>query len=287
MDKWQSYVGTALVGTGRRTPDRPTDDSALAAALRQLDWTQPEVALLGTAGAIALHKKVGWKPERKDFASLEPCSSKDLPCCSDRLVKLFDKAADKHIAVLPELLELIASIQQRIPAKQLPRLLKLGERKKELRPSIQLVLGARGRWLAVQNARWKYATQETPVASQSEVADPVGQQPTPEELIEKPWIWLETALQESQRWDIAFSRLALSRFFEIANIRVHHIELSRLSIPLAMALHPGLASEIAQKVDRYVQDKKGATLQHFLSQLSDTVNLRWEIYQAILSSRQV
>ena len=286
MDRWQSYVGTALVGTDRQAPEPPpTGGSALTATLEQLDWTQPEIALLGAAGAIALHKKVGWQPEKQTFATVKPCNPEDLPCCSDRLIKLFDKAADKHPVVLPELLGLIASMQQRIPAKRLPQLLKLGERKKELRPSIQQVLGARGRWLAAQNSRWQYATETAEPSPAIETAKLSVKQPTKTELSEKPWMWLEAALQNSQQWDIEFSRLALSRFFEIAKVGTHHIKLSGLSEPLAMALHPGLASEVARSVDEYVQNKKGAMLRHFLSQLSATLSLRWEIYQAILSSR--
>ena len=288
MDSWQSLVGTALVGTDRQTPELPQDDSALGTALHQLDWTQPEAAVLGAASAIALHQKVGRRAEKKDFAVVEPCDPDDLPCCSDRLLRLFDKVIDKHLAILPELLGLIAAAQQRIPAKRLPKLLKLGERKKELRLSIQSVLGKRGCWLATQNAKWAYAIQAADdfAKTQQSKASPVTKKHagTQIDFEKEPWEWFNLALQKSQRWDIDASRDALQRFFAVADDRSNHIELSQLSIPLAMALHPGLAPEVARRVDEYEQKQRRPTLQHFLKQLSTTISLRWEIYQAILSS---
>ncbi|NJN32764.1 MAG: hypothetical protein HC824_21890 [Synechococcales cyanobacterium RM1_1_8] len=54
QDLWQSLVGTALMGTERQPPSPPPSpaqaEEALGTVLNQLDWHQPERALLGAAG---------------------------------------------------------------------------------------------------------------------------------------------------------------------------------------------------------------------------------------------
>lgn len=148
------------MGTERQTPTVPQGTDALSQVLQQLNWQEPEAALLSAAGAIALHHQVGRAQaiSLPSLPAIEPCEPDELPGCDRRIAKHLTTALQDYPEVLPELLSLIASAQQRVPPKQLPKLLDIGKQKAELRPSLLPVLGKRGQWLAMQNADWYYAT---------------------------------------------------------------------------------------------------------------------------------
>ncbi|NET33215.1 MAG: hypothetical protein F6K19_14545 [Cyanothece sp. SIO1E1] len=156
MEWWQSLVGTALMGTDRQTPTPPPANDALTAVAGQLDWSQPESALLGAAGAIALYQQVGQQPMQKELPAVEPCPLDDRPCCSVYTARHVDVALQDYPEVMPELLMLLAVAGQRVPAQLLPKLLHLGQQHAKLRPQIVAVLGQRGYWLAAQNPAWSY-----------------------------------------------------------------------------------------------------------------------------------
>ena len=278
MEIWQRCVGAALVGTDRQTPDLLQGEGSLAKVVGQMDWSQPERALLGAGGAIALHHKVGWRPKATNFSTVEPCEPEDLPCCRRQVEKHLCTALEKHPEVLPELLGLMAASGQRVPAQRLPALLNFGQRNKDLRPSIISVLGRRGQWLAAQNLQWQYATGALATVA------PSGKTNSTEQYKGTTAQWLSQELQKSQRWDMAFSSTALNRFFEAAKDRINHIELSRLSVALSVALHPGLSPELAQRVKEFSVERSHSTLQTFLDRASGIVSLRWEIYQAFAAS---
>lgn len=157
MEIWPKLVTTALMGTSRQAPSAPESEGALKALVDQLDWHQPEQALLGTAGAIALHQQVGWQPAQKDWPTVEPCALDDLPCVANAIARHLETAWDRYPELLPELLSLIAQAGQRVSERQLPKLLQLGQQTVKLRPSIAAAVGKRGQWLAAQNADWGYA----------------------------------------------------------------------------------------------------------------------------------
>ena len=157
MDAWERLVATALVGTDRQTPTSPGGEAAVTALVDQLDWHQPEQALLGAAGAIALHRQIGQHPLQPDWPTIEPCALDDSPTVSTAIARHLDTAMNTYPEVLPELLSLIAQAGQRIPERQLPRLLQMGQQTAALRPSVAAVGGQRGQWLAAQQPEWSYA----------------------------------------------------------------------------------------------------------------------------------
>ena len=287
MDAWQSCVGAALVGTDRQTPEL-REKGALGKVVCGLDWSEPERALLGAVGAISLHKQVGWRPEKKDFALVEACDPADLPCCSQRTERHLEVAMEKHPEVLPELLGLMAAAGQRIPAQRLPEVLNFGKRNKVLRPQLLAVLGKRGQWLAAQNSFWQYAVQEaggrSPTAqlTHSDKLEVNSEKAKPAESLTAVQ-WLNQKIQRSQRWDISLSQQGLKRFFEAAKDKANHIELSRIAIPLAVSLHPGLAPQMSGQVKQFSQDGLHSTLQTFLDRAASLITLRWEIYQSFVS----
>ncbi|MDJ0704419.1 MAG: DUF5691 domain-containing protein [Leptolyngbyaceae cyanobacterium MO_188.B28] len=161
MEWRQRLTSTALIGTDRQTPQPPEAEDALTTVVKQLDWGQPEQALLGAAGAISLHQQVGRQPMNKALPPLVPCSLDDLPCCSARTARHLVVALTEQREVMSELLELMAVAGQRAPHALLPRLLILGQQTAKLRPQISQALGKRGQWLAAQNPAWAYGRVHT------------------------------------------------------------------------------------------------------------------------------
>lgn len=162
---WQALVGTALMGTDRQKPNLPQtqdDQDALATVVSQLDWQQSEQALLGAAGAITLHRQVGQIPrsQSQELPALATCGVDDMPCCGDRTARHLNQVLESQTELLPELLGLIAVAGQRVPEMLLPKLLQAGQKSIAMRPAILAVLGERGRWLAGQNAAWRYGQGE-------------------------------------------------------------------------------------------------------------------------------
>lgn len=159
LDEWQKYLAVALVGTERQTPTAPKGKSAAAEMGRQLDWSRPESALLGVAGMVALHQAVGTRPVApQTLPPIEPSETEQLPPCNHRISQYLEKALTTHPMMVSELLELLVSAGQRVPAKLLPKLLNFGQKRRALQDAILPVIGHRGSWLAAQNPDWSYAS---------------------------------------------------------------------------------------------------------------------------------
>ena len=160
MNGWKTLLSTAMIGTGRQTPSAPKGNDALSQTLRQLDWKEPEAALLSAAGAIALHRKVGSVHtfSLPNLPTISPCKPEEQACCNQQVAKCLRIVIKDYPALLPEILSLIASMQQRIPPKQLPKLLDFGRSQTALQSLILSVVGKRGQWLSHQNADWQYVT---------------------------------------------------------------------------------------------------------------------------------
>ncbi|MEL6813882.1 MAG: SWIM zinc finger family protein [Cyanobacteria bacterium J06598_3] len=156
-DTWQKYMSAALVGTDRQVPTLPQGKDALSTMVRQLAWSEPASALLGVAGAIALHQAVGQQPTSPALTAIDPCEPDRLPSCRPPIAKYCDRALKEHPMVLPELLDLMAAAGQRLSPTGLPALLSFGVKNPHLQAQILPVLGNRGRWLARQKPSWQYA----------------------------------------------------------------------------------------------------------------------------------
>lgn len=169
IDYWPTLLTTALLGTERQPLTLPATGGPLGAVLSQLNPTDAEGSLLGAAGAMALYRRVGRGPATDSFpAALSACEPDVLPRCRQR--------AGQHLALmlsgqfaeaLPEWLRALAQAGQRIPEEHLPALLTYGQANVNQQDALWPVLGARGRWLAAQQAEWEYASVEGVDADES------------------------------------------------------------------------------------------------------------------------
>lgn len=167
MDYWNTLVGNALMGTDRHSPHPPKPQASqpedtLTTVLNQLDWQQSERSILAAAGIIPLYQQAGQLPVTTDWDALDPCAEETLSYCSHRTARHLDMVIEDYSAILPELLNLIATAQQCVPPRLLPKLLKVGQHRSNMRSQIATVIGQRGQWLARQNSDWAYGlVQET------------------------------------------------------------------------------------------------------------------------------
>lgn len=199
MDWWQTFIGTALLGTDRQSPSAPTDETPLAQSISQLDWTNPAQALLSTAGVVALHHQAGQQPPKKPWPPLPPCPIDEQPECSASIARSVQRCRGDYADILPELLMLIAQRQQRVPAALLPDLLDLGARNTVLRPFILSVLGHTGHWLAAHHRPWHYGTGVTLSHAEfhSEAVQALWQDGTKEERLALLEQWREACPEDA------------------------------------------------------------------------------------------
>lgn len=167
---WETVVANALIGTDRQPPQLPTGEGPLPELLSQVQ-SDPDATLLQSAGILASYQQAGQCPLSHVGQLPSPCPAESLSQCSDRTHQhLQTILSGEYREVLPELLRLIAQADQHVPAEMLPTLLNQGRGQTDLRPSIQAVMGERGRWLAQHNSAWAYAAgQALPQTETGEV----------------------------------------------------------------------------------------------------------------------
>jgi len=166
---WEALLGAALVGTARRRP--PPGLSPLSSLPgRGPDRRDPAAELLATAAVLAACRRAGTRPGPAPRALPPPAGADTRPPCSDAAVDVLELILSGEVPVpggvnllAGEWLAGAARAGCRPPARLLPRLLDLGSAAVALRPTVQTVVGPRGRWLAGHDERWRWAA-----------ADPIG-----------------------------------------------------------------------------------------------------------------
>ncbi|MEU9884057.1 DUF5691 domain-containing protein [Sphaerisporangium sp. NPDC051011] len=140
IDEWERLVSAALVGTDRR----------------------PRPDLLGQAAAHTVGARAGQRLHRGE--PLPAARVEEQPpvprAAGERVARILD---GEHPRLLAEWLEAAAGRGYRLPAKLIPRVLDHGTRDRSLRPSLGVLAGARGRWLASLNESWGYLLEEATI----------------------------------------------------------------------------------------------------------------------------
>jgi len=158
----QTITANALIGTQRQPFTPISTDGNLGQLLANVDTTNQEAALLSTAAIVTMYQQAGQLPITNHQLPIpEPCELDDLPHCSDRTGYYLSLMLNgEHQQLLPELLDRLADLGQRVHETSLPSLLDLGKRQSDVREAIAKVLGKRGQWLAAQNPEWNYVASD-------------------------------------------------------------------------------------------------------------------------------
>ncbi|OXM60285.1 DUF5691 domain-containing protein [Amycolatopsis vastitatis] len=154
MKAWEDLVGTALLGTRRRTLDL----DAQPAAVRELaaDRADPGEQLLAAAAVLTTYRRAGRRPLH-DVRPL-PVAAPDErpfvpPLARERLARLL---AASHPDLLLEWLGIVAGTDYRIPPETLPLLAEAARTKAALRAPLVAVAGPVGAWLGQRNPDWAF-----------------------------------------------------------------------------------------------------------------------------------
>ena len=152
----------ALLGTDKRPPELPADDSEpgrltqAIAATRDGSENAEALKLLRAAGVQAVCGLAGYLPPRAESARPppgppEPRASVDKAAVIDVLRQALSSDSDR---MRLEAFRLMFAAGKVLPPALLPQALELGRRTPSLRGPIALIAGERGRWLAGRNAAW-------------------------------------------------------------------------------------------------------------------------------------
>lgn len=148
----------AALGTERLQSPPPAPDPLLEATWAQLDWQQPELALLRAAALAASARLAGVRP-LADARVEPPAEVETRPVCApavqDALRQILEGRGSDLDACLGELLARVADRKLRLPARLVLPLLQRALDARDLRDAAMAVSGARGSWLARQPGKWQ------------------------------------------------------------------------------------------------------------------------------------
>ena len=257
---WQRLVGTALEGTARQSPEQPADKTLLYDVLSQLDWQNPEAALLKTAGIYSVYQLAG-KQKRKQPADTQtenPEITTAQPdtqvCCSTHISAHLRVGLEQYPQAVEELLNLIADLNQRVSAPLLPAILRYGEKYAYSQPSVEAVLGNRGRWLAAQNPDWQYVRQAESTTSPDTVSESDVARWRYSAGVALPSHWESgnkkqrlTAITQWRQVDPAGAREAIAASWKSENWRTRESAVQTFHINLTMSDEPFLEAALSDR----------------------------------------
>lgn len=170
---WQDLYKTALLGTNRVTPSVSTLENIRKMGIETDDATE---AVLLVVGMLTLAHKAGYPLTPFRHALPTVCPKETKSYMSPKATKYVKDVLDKKVPIFAYLqipfFNLVAECavlnHKIVPVELLPELLD-----KAWLPSIRLILGERGMWLAEQNLEWQKLIKKPftlPKMAQSEVA---------------------------------------------------------------------------------------------------------------------
>jgi hypothetical protein len=148
---WAELVSAALVGLDRRAF---VPDPALPAG------TDPAQALLQQAMVVTIPALTGAQPAPYPGSPPEPAPADDRPLLPQAAQLRLRAVLDVYPRHLGEWLAAVQASGRRLPSAAMPALLDAGRSNVSIRMAVANVLGARGQWLARQNADWRYLLRE-------------------------------------------------------------------------------------------------------------------------------
>lgn len=157
MSIWTDIVTNAVIGTERQALPAALADAALQPLYAQLELADREGTLLHAAALTSLYERAGRLPSKHEQALPEAAPVETVPRCTARVAaRLRLLLQGEYADLLPEFLTVLAQTGRRLPEELLPALLEFAKNKEALTELLPPVIGARGLWLAQQNAEWAY-----------------------------------------------------------------------------------------------------------------------------------
>ncbi|GLV59877.1 hypothetical protein KDH_67010 [Dictyobacter sp. S3.2.2.5] len=155
-----AFLKTAVVGTAQVGARIPTTGDAVDSLTQQLPAAEGERSFLLAAAAKAIYTQAG--RVAPEAPALLPIATPDtLPTCSMRVAQLIEGLFQQpHNGLLPEALQRLQQLRQRLPHEVLPQYISYATSHREFREAIVPLLGERGRWLSQFESDWGWITQQ-------------------------------------------------------------------------------------------------------------------------------
>ena len=153
---WNDYLTAALIGSEKSAaPNLPPE---LAEAAQLPDDAAKPTRFLTSAGALALWRRVGWRPPITTI-SIEVADAETLPAISRASAgHLREMLGGRFPLLLAEWLREVVRLQRRLPAEILPAVLEYARTHASFRPLVATAGGARAAWLARHNPQWSFSS---------------------------------------------------------------------------------------------------------------------------------
>src|SRR5581483_3186133 len=154
-----TIVTMAIVGTGQLGSKDVATATPVDALATRIPADDAERKLLLTAGAWSIYRQAG-RQTRPAPEAPRPAAQESLHACSPAATNLLESLLQKeHDEVLPEALQRLKQLGQRLPYELLPQALAYGAQSKDIRAALIPVIGERGRWLGQLNSGWSWVAQ--------------------------------------------------------------------------------------------------------------------------------
>jgi hypothetical protein len=155
---WEALLSAALVGTGRRGAPALGPSTAAVAELGPA-----EAQLLAAAGVMTARRRAGRIPAAAPRLP-EPAAEDPRPACPPGAVAVAELVLSGELPIpggpmmlVSEWLRGAVRAGCRIPERLVPRFLRLGTDRAELRDDVATLTGPRGQWLAARSEAWAWA----------------------------------------------------------------------------------------------------------------------------------
>jgi hypothetical protein len=161
--QWNELLATALLGTEQRQRALLSGEAEGLEFLASIEASDPEQWLLLASAYACTYRRAGQiPPEIARTQTVPAASAESKQRCSmqvaNRLVDLLQQAEIKEL-FLVESLTILTGKGRLVPPALLPDLFEWAKRNKQRRALLVLVVGERGKWLAMQNPEWKNVLQ--------------------------------------------------------------------------------------------------------------------------------
>lgn len=154
MKAWEDLVGTALLGTRRRSLDPATQPPAVQDLIAGRE--DPAEQLLAAAAVLTAYRRAGRRAQ-SEVRPLPVAADDERPfvppLARERLARLL---AASHPDLLLEWLGVVAGTDYRVPPETLPLLAEAARSKAALRGPLVAVAGPLGAWLGQRNPDWAF-----------------------------------------------------------------------------------------------------------------------------------
>lgn len=157
MEFWNEIVHTAMLGTGKKTPDISSLPPKIAELARHIQQQPLDVEdqYLQIAALALNYRQCGVAAVPTQHATIEKAAPETLPCCNAQSMQVLNPILDSgSISLLQLWLNACIDRRQIVQPDVIPALLEMAVRHQTIRTAVATCCGNRSRWLSLYHPVW-------------------------------------------------------------------------------------------------------------------------------------